>query len=85
MKHSIVTKTARAKLPPRREPYWHRIGQRRHLGYRRTANGGSWIARVLDDTGKRAFHSLGEYHDFDTAQRMAMEWFEAAVVTESRH
>jgi len=85
MKHSIVTKTARAKLPPRREPYWHRIGQRRHLGYRRTANGGSWIARVLDDTGKRAFHSLGEHHDFDTAQRMAMEWFEAAVITESRH
>lgn len=85
MKHSIVTKTARAKLPIRREPYWHRIAQRRHLGYRRTASGGTWIARILDDTGTRAFHSLGENIDFDTAQRSAVEWFDTAVVTESRH
>ena len=85
MKHSIVTKTARAKLPIRREPFWHRIAQRRHLGYRRTASGGTWIARILDDSGKRAFHSLGENIDFDAAQRLAVEWFDTAVITESRH
>jgi integrase len=85
MKHSIVTKTARSKLKPRREPYWHRVAQRKHLGYRRTFDGGTWIARILDDTGKRAFHSLGDGIDFDTAQQQAVQWFETAEVTESRH
>lgn len=47
MGHKIDIASARARLQPRREPYWHRIQQGLHLGFRkRAADGdGSWMVR----------------------------------------
>lgn len=45
-KAPIRSKTARAKLAPRKEPYYHQIAARKSLGYsRRTAGPGSWLVR----------------------------------------
>lgn len=50
----INTPTKRARLNPRREPYWHQLDRGRFIGYRKTPTSGSWIARM----GKKQ-HSLG--------------------------
>lgn len=42
----INTPAKRAKLPPRREPYWHQLDRGRFIGYRKTSTGGAWIARL---------------------------------------
>ena len=80
----IDTVSSRERLSPRREPYWHRIAQGRHLGFRKMTSGkhGTWIARALEEkSGKTVQQRLGELADladhlrFDAAQKSAMEWF----------
>ena len=85
----LVTRTARLKLSPRREPYWRNIQEGRAIGYRRVAGGkaGSWIARHYDGTaGKRLYQALGAADDmsvadgadtltFTQAQEAARGWF----------
>ena len=72
----------RAKLEPRREPYWNYVASRGYLGYRRTLTGGSWIARYRRDNGKQEYNALKlplsvpEDEARDVAQRMALKWFE---------
>lgn len=44
----IDTRSARAKLLPRREPYWTAITNGCALGYRKGPNGGRWTARHYD-------------------------------------
>ena len=84
MATKIDTVTARDKLKPRREPYWHRISKGCYLGFRRMglSSHGCWVARSLDEnTGKQSYSSLGELPDvtdylrFDAAQRAALAWF----------
>jgi site-specific recombinase XerD len=83
MPDSILSKTARDKLKPRREPYWSRIAAGQHVGYRKTAAGeGSWIARFRDaETEKREIRSLGTIVDtddrraYDLACDQARAWF----------
>jgi hypothetical protein len=41
----IDTKTARAKLAPRPQPYCRGIAQGVQLGYRKGATGGTWLVR----------------------------------------
>ena len=74
----------RAKLHPRREPYWQRISKGCFLGFRRTVSNskGNWIARFRDaGTGKQLFVSLGDFGNFseserfDIAKNNADEWF----------
>jgi integrase len=81
----IDSKTGRDRLKPRREPYWHKLQAGGYLGYRRTENGGSWIARYrleLDDgRHKQTYEALGDLPEFspaeqfDEAARQAREWF----------
>ena len=83
----LDTRTARAKLKARREPYWRAIGRGTHLGYRKGTTGGFWIARYrLREGGKYVFKSLaaaddtrnpndGDVLDFYQAQDHAREWF----------
>lgn len=83
----IDSRTARLRLPMRREPYWTKISSGCHLGYRRLQAGGSWIGRFRDGaTGKRVYGALGaadDYRDadavtvfdFDRAQEKAREFF----------
>lgn len=79
----IDTVSGRAKLPPRREPYWAKIGNGQHVGYRRSEDGGgAWIARAYDaGTRSRAYRALGDLagvtgaDQYDAAVRLAREWF----------
>ena len=61
----LDNRTARLKLPPRREPYWRNIQEGRALGYRRLAGGkaGTWIARHYDPAEGRSYEALGAADD----------------------
>jgi hypothetical protein len=82
----IDTRSARARLSERREPYWTVISEGCALGYRRGAKGGTWIARFRDEKGRQHYEALGAADDardadgltvfsFSQAQAMAREWF----------
>ena len=61
----IDSRSARAKLAVRREPYWVAIAPGRHLGYRRLGpQGGTWLAKQRDpETGARRHKALGSADD----------------------
>jgi integrase len=59
----IDSRSARLKLPERREPYWTVISAGCAIGYRRGANGGTWIGKVRADDGKRHYAALGAADD----------------------
>lgn len=80
----IDSKTARARLKARREPYWHQIRAGAHLGYRAAEQGeGTWVAKWRDpETGKRSYKALGAIVErdggpraFTEASKLANEWF----------
>jgi integrase len=81
-------------LPQRRDPYWHLIAEGQHLGYRKGATGGTWIARIYDTGRGRRFESLGAADDvidadgrsvlsFQQAQEKARVWFGQLAQIES--
>ena len=84
----IDTRSARAKLSERREPYWTVISKGCALGYRKLGTDrGTWIARFRDDAGKQHYHALGSADDalsadgvsifaFGQAQDQARAFFE---------
>lgn len=72
---TIQSKTQRAALRPRREPYWSRISAGLFVGFRRLDVGeGTWIARRRGEDGKQQYHSLGTQPDYDTARKEAEAW-----------
>lgn len=87
----VDSRSARSKLPARREPYWTKIQTGGHLGYRRIATGGFWIARYRDKAlSKRTYQALGSADDFadhdgenvfsfDAAQEAARKYFKRRV------
>ncbi len=77
MATKIDTVTARDKLKPNANPYWHRVAKGVHLGYRKltTASVGSWYVRTTNEsTGAYERHSLGDFSDLPNHQR-----FDAAL------
>jgi integrase len=78
--YNDISKTSiRAKLAPRREPYWARLAAGLYLGYRKPEQGdGTWIARRRNEQGKQEYHALGMAEDFDKAARQVRAWAEAA-------
>lgn len=81
---NIQTVSGRAKLAPRREPYWERVGQGCYLGYRCMTPGkpGTWMARHYDEaTGSKPTKALGDFADqpdnrrYDLAKAAASDWF----------
>lgn len=75
MKTNITTKTDRAKLAPRREPYWKALKTGGYVGYRKLENGnGTWIARWRDEAGKQKYRALGEFESYDDAAKAALAW-----------
>lgn len=77
--------TSRAKLKPRRGPYWQRDSKGCFVGFRKmtTASGGTWWPLHRDDaTGKRTEHALGaleehpDHQRFDKATNAARAWFD---------
>ena len=74
----IDTKTGRGKLKPRRDPYWHKLAVRKHLGCRKLADGSCrWIARLTTPDRKYLFKALGDDAElsFDDAAEAARCWF----------
>jgi integrase len=90
----IDTRSARAKLPKRREPYWTVISAGHALGYRHGAKGGTWIAKFRGEDGKRHIEALGAADDasdangldvfsFAQAQTKARAWFDGKALEEA--
>lgn len=72
MSRDLKSKTARSRLLPRREPYWHRLSAGFHIGYRVLAVGnGTWIARRRGPDKKKRYSALGTFEDFDDAVKAA--------------
>jgi integrase len=68
MSSDLKSKTARDKLTPRREPYWHRVEAGLFVGYRKAEAGvGTWIARRRADDGKQQYRALGTLDETDRA------------------
>jgi hypothetical protein len=56
---TLATRSARLRLAIANKPYWRVIEQGLHLGYRRRATGGSWIARRRNEEGTYRESKLG--------------------------
>ncbi|WP_090541629.1 tyrosine-type recombinase/integrase [Paraburkholderia caballeronis] len=79
MATSIVSKTSRDKLPPRREPYFARVQSGLYVGFRKLAEGdGTWVARRRNEAGKQEYKALGTLPSFDDAAKATLEWSKAA-------
>src|SRR5436309_4795707 len=83
---TLATRSARLRLPVQAKPYWRVIEQGLHLGYRRRATGGTWIARRRDEDGSYHETKIGladdlqdangeAILDFSEAQRAARGWW----------
>ena len=58
----LDTRSGRAKLSVRREPYWTVISTGCAVGYRRGAKGGTWIARMREGS-QQHYEALGASDD----------------------
>jgi integrase len=87
----LGTRTERAILAPRKEPYWLVLEKGRALGYAKGLNGGTWIARYYNPAAhpvraKKALGAADDVSDADgkmvlscaQAQEVAREWFKVA-------
>ncbi len=96
---TLSTRTARLRLPVRREPYWQHFQPGRAVGYRRIPGGksGTWLARFYDAAGERVrkYQALGAADDlleadgvatltFAQAQEAARKWFTALTRFQGR-
>ncbi|MBQ4853216.1 tyrosine-type recombinase/integrase [Rhodanobacter sp. B2A1Ga4] len=64
MRAWIQSKSGRAKLPQRNDPYWGApVDRGLFVGYRSMAHGGNWIARWRDEDGKQNYHPLGAVNE----------------------
>jgi integrase len=85
----LDTRSARAKLPAKKSPYWVSLAPGCALGYRKGPKGAVWLAKIVRD-GMRRETTLGTADDvldpdgvlaigYPQAQAKAREWFEAVV------
>jgi integrase len=86
----LDTRSARARLNQRREPYWASMSGGLALGYRKGATGGTWIAKRYSAEHGRKLHAIGTADDildadgktvfsFDQAQARARDWLAKQV------
>jgi integrase len=92
----LDTRAARLRLHIRSEPYWRTLEKGLALGYRRRANGGTWLARRRPATGGYVEHKIATtddlqdadgvaVFDFGEAQRAAREWCRTELRREEGH
>ena len=75
MSTNIRTTAGRAKLKPRHDPYWHKLGKGKAIGYRKPATGtSSWKARI-HHTNEYSHSSFDGSLDFDAALVLAQAFF----------
>ena len=83
---TLSNRSARLRLPVGAKPSWRALEQGLHLGYRRRATGGCWIARRRIDGGRYREGGLGladdlqdadgtTVLDFSQAQVAARQWW----------
>lgn len=78
MADGIKTKTLRAKLAPRREPYFDQIRKGVFIGFRKLESGvGTWIGRYRLADGKQTFRAVGDFAEFDEARKEVEKWAES--------
>jgi integrase len=74
--YDLTTKSSRAKLDVRREPYFSKLGKGASLGFRRGPD--TWIARYIDRSGKKHYHALdlppGCRDEFVAGKKLAEAW-----------
>jgi integrase len=68
----------RLKLRTRKEPYWRQLIAGTSLGYRRNANGGTWVARYREGNRYREVR-LGMADDFVSADSVVVYSYSQAV------
>ncbi len=86
---SLRNRTQRAALPNSKngEPYWFLIAEGKHIGYRKSERGSTWVARYYTTEHGRRSEKLGAADDiseangkdvlsFDQAQASATAWIE---------
>src|SRR5438270_6807848 len=82
----LDTREARGRLKASRAPYFRSIERGKSLGYRKSSDGSSWIARLYVGARRYAEQRLGAADDtldadgrevlsWSDAQRKAHEWF----------
>lgn len=82
---SLESREARLRLKGRGKPYWRLLEAGRHLGYRKGARGGTWVARAFAGDGRYLEAGLGLADDasdadgvhvlsFGQAQDKARSW-----------
>jgi hypothetical protein len=71
MGNRIDTVTARNKLKPRRELYWHRISKGFFVGYRKMSEGsdGVWLFRQYSSDSRDPQRTLGSLTRFPNHER----------------
>lgn len=86
MAYNITSKSGRAILKARREPYWARLRAGLFIGYRKASHGdGTWIARWRNENGKQQYHALGNFADFDDAAKSAEVWASSIEAGVAQH
>jgi integrase len=91
----LDSRAARLRLRIRPEPYWRTVEKGMALGYRRRANGGTWLARRWT-SGGYIEHKIATTDDlqdadgvavldFGQGQRAAREWWRAELRREEGH
>jgi integrase len=74
----LDSRTARARLPQRREPFWTVISAGCALGYRQGAKSGTWIGKFRDEQGHRHYEALGAADDNRDADGLSVFSFAQA-------
>lgn len=91
---NLATRNSRRSFKVHNKPHWKALDKGLHLGYRKRANGGSWIARRFTESGRYSESRLGAADDFQDAdgirilnysqaQDMAREWYSREVRIEA--
>jgi site-specific recombinase XerD len=76
-RQSIDKARTRARLAPRREPYWGApIARGLFVGFRKLPAGGAWIARWRDEDGRQRYQSFGhaDAMSYEDAAAKARAW-----------
>ena len=69
---NLETRTARARLRIRTEPYWRGLEKGFALGYRRRPRGGTWLARRRRADSGYTEHRIGTADDLQDADGVAV-------------
>jgi hypothetical protein len=81
----LTRKRERERLAERNEPYWHRLGKGKALGFRRGSD--TWVVRLTARDRKRTktYRALEDLNlDFDTAKEKAEAWIELTTYSAVR-